>query len=50
MSQAKGLSDIEEEVVYISEPETGETLSDEEERSSRDLIDCQEGRDANAYC
>jgi hypothetical protein len=31
--------------VYICEPEVGENLNDEERRSSRDLIDYQEGSD-----
>jgi hypothetical protein len=35
-----------EEMVHACEPEAGRNLSDdEEERSSRDLIDCQVGRD-----
>jgi hypothetical protein len=36
----------EEEMVHAYEPEAGRNLSDdEEERSSKDLIDCQVGRD-----
>jgi hypothetical protein len=39
----KSLRDIEE-MVHACEPEAGRNLSDdEEERSSRDLIDCQVG-------
>jgi hypothetical protein len=35
-----------EEMVHDCEPEVGKNLSDdEEERSSRDLLDCQVGRD-----
>jgi hypothetical protein len=41
----KSLRD-EEEMVHVCEPEAGRNLSDDgEERSSRDLIDCQVGRD-----
>jgi hypothetical protein len=32
-----------EEMVCIYEPEVAESLSDEERRSSRDIVDCQEG-------
>jgi hypothetical protein len=40
----KDLKD-EEEVVHICEPEAGKSLSDdEEERSSRDLRNCQGGQ------
>jgi hypothetical protein len=40
-----------EEMVHACEPEAGRNLSDdEEERSSRDLIDCQEGREEIPYC
>jgi hypothetical protein len=39
------LSDTEEELIHICEPETGRNLSDEEEkRSVEDLINCQGGR------
>jgi hypothetical protein len=34
-----------EEVVHICEPKVGKTLSDEEGRSVKGLINCQEGRD-----
>jgi hypothetical protein len=45
------LSDIEEELIHIYEPETGRNLSDEEEvRSDKDLINCQERRDGFSYC
>jgi hypothetical protein len=40
---AESLSDTE--LVCICEPEVGETLSEEEERSVLGLINCQEGRD-----
>jgi hypothetical protein len=36
----ENLSDIEEKVVCICEPESGETLSEEEERSIKYLVDC----------
>jgi hypothetical protein len=39
------LNDIEEELVFICEPEVGETLSDEEGRSVTGLINYQQGRD-----
>jgi hypothetical protein len=40
-----------EEMVHACEPEAGRNLSDdEEERSSRDLIDCQVGRDGLSNC
>jgi hypothetical protein len=43
MRYVESLKD-EEEMVHMCEPETGRNLSDdEEERSSRDLIDCQVG-------
>jgi len=45
---AKSLSDTE--LVCICEPEVGETLSDEEERSVSGLINCQEGRDEFSNC
>jgi hypothetical protein len=41
LREIKNLSDTEEEVVYICEPEVGKSLSDEEGRSSEDLIDFQ---------
>jgi hypothetical protein len=41
---AENLSDTEEELVCICEPEIGETLDDEEGRSVSDLINYQEGR------
>jgi hypothetical protein len=44
----ESLSDIE--MVCICEPEVGETLDDEEERSVLDLINCQEGRDEFSNC
>jgi hypothetical protein len=45
LRHAENLSDIEEEMVYICEPEIGRHLSDEEEvRSVKGLINCQEGR------
>jgi hypothetical protein len=46
----ENLSDTEEEVVYVCEPEIGRHLSDEEEvRSDKDLINCQERRDGFSY-
>jgi hypothetical protein len=45
LREVETLSDTKK-VVYICEPESGESLSDEEEkRSVRDLINCQEARD-----
>jgi hypothetical protein len=44
----ESLSDTE--LVCICEPEVGETLSDEEERSVSGLINCQEGRDEFSNC
>jgi len=41
----ENLSDMEEKMVCICEPEGGESLSDEEERSYEDLVDCQEGNE-----
>jgi hypothetical protein len=34
-----------DEMVCVCKMEVGEKLSDEDERSSRDIVDCQEGRD-----
>jgi hypothetical protein len=63
LRQVENLSDTEEEMVYICEPEIGESLDEEEERSVedltdfqegnekrsvKDLIDCQEGRNENS--
>jgi hypothetical protein len=45
LRHAENLSDTEEELVFICEPEFGKTLSDEEGRSVKGLINCQEGRD-----
>jgi hypothetical protein len=45
---AKSLSDIE--LVCICEPEVGETLNDEEERSISGLINFHEGRDEFLNC
>jgi hypothetical protein len=47
---AENLSDTEEELVCICEPEVGETLSDEEGRSVTGLINCQEGRSELSSC
>jgi hypothetical protein len=45
LRHVENLSDIEEELVCICEPEAGETISDEEGRSVTGLINCQYGRD-----
>jgi hypothetical protein len=45
LRQVENLSDTEEEMVYICEPEIGESLDEEEERSTEDLIDFQEGNE-----
>jgi hypothetical protein len=37
-------------MVFIYETKVEETLSDEEERSVSDLINCQEGRDEFSNC
>ena len=51
LRHAKTLSDTEEELIHICEPETGRNLSDEEEkRSVEDLINCQEGRNGLSSC
>jgi hypothetical protein len=45
LRHAENLSDTEEELIHICEPETGRNLSDEEEkRSDEDLINCQVGK------
>jgi hypothetical protein len=47
--EIKNLSDTEDEVVYICEPEVGKILSDEEGRSSEGLIDYQGSINGNSY-
>jgi hypothetical protein len=37
-------SSATEEMVCVCDPKVGRNLSDEEERSNQDLIDCHEGR------
>jgi hypothetical protein len=50
LRHVENLSGIEEKVIHICEPEIGRNLSDEEEmRSTRDLMNCQEGRDKFLY-
>jgi hypothetical protein len=45
------LSDTEEELIHICEPQIGRHLGDEEEvRSDKDLINCQESGDGFSYC
>jgi hypothetical protein len=45
LRHAENLSGIEEKVIHICEPEIGKNLNDDEEiRSTRDLMNCQEGR------
>jgi hypothetical protein len=46
----ENLSDTEEELVRICDPEVGKTLSDEEGRLVKGLINCQEGRDKFSNC
>jgi hypothetical protein len=46
----ENLSDTKEEMVFICGPEFGKNLSDEEERSVKGLIKCQEGRDEFVNC
>jgi hypothetical protein len=48
LRHAENLNDTE--LVCICEPEVGETLSDEEERSVSNLIKYQEGRDEFLNC
>jgi hypothetical protein len=43
LRKVENLSDIEEEMVHIYEPEDRECLSEEEERSTIDLANFQEG-------
>jgi hypothetical protein len=51
LRHAENLSWIEEKVIHICEPEIGRNLNDEEEvRSVKGLINCQEGRDEFSYC
>jgi hypothetical protein len=51
LRHAKNLSDTEEEVVHICEPETGKSLSDnEDKRSVDDLKDCQKGNSELSDC
>jgi hypothetical protein len=51
MRCAEDLSDTEEKAIHICEPEIGRNLSDDEEkRSVRDLINCQEGRRELSSC
>jgi hypothetical protein len=45
LRHAKNLSDIEEKVIHICEPDIGRNLNDEEGRSIKGLINYQEGRD-----
>jgi regulator of replication initiation timing len=48
--RVENLSDIEEDMIHICELEFGRHLSDEEEvRSDKDLINCQESRDGFSY-
>ena len=44
LRHVENLSDTEEELVFICELEDGKLLSDEEGRSVKGLISCQEGR------
>jgi hypothetical protein len=45
LREVENLSDIEEKVIQIREPEIGRNLNDDEKkRSVRDLINCQGGR------
>jgi hypothetical protein len=51
LRHTENLSDTEEELIHICEPETGRNLSDEEEkRSDEDLINCQVGRNGLSSC
>jgi hypothetical protein len=45
LRHAENLSATEEDMVFICELEDGEIMSKEKERSTRDLVHCQEGRD-----
>jgi hypothetical protein len=44
LRQVENLSDTEEKMVFICELEYGESLGDEEERSTEDLVDCPGGK------
>jgi predicted Mrr-cat superfamily restriction endonuclease len=49
LRQVENLSDIEEKVIHICEPEIGRNLREEEEvRSVKGLINCQEGIDESS--
>jgi hypothetical protein len=51
LRELENLSDTEEELIHICEPEIGRHLSDEEEvRSDEDLINCQVGRNGLSSC
>jgi hypothetical protein len=51
LRELENLSDTEEELIHICEPEIGRHLSDEEEvRSDKDLINCQVGRNGLSSC
>jgi hypothetical protein len=51
LREVETLSDTEEKVVYIYEPEIGKNLSvKEDKRLVRDLIDFQEGRSGIPNC
>jgi hypothetical protein len=51
LRHTKNLSDTKEKVIHICEPEIGRNLSDDEEnRSVKDLINCQGGRSELSSC
>jgi hypothetical protein len=50
LRHSENLSDTKQEMVYICEPEVGRTLSDEEGRSVKGLINYQEDRDEFSNC
>jgi hypothetical protein len=51
MRHAENLDDIEEKVIHICVPDIGRKFSDEEEvRSVKGILNCQEGSDEISYC
>jgi len=45
MRHVENISDTKERVFFIFELEVGENVSNEEKRSRRDIVYCQEGSD-----
>jgi len=49
LRKVENLSDTEENMGFICEPEDGESLGDEEEISTKDNTDCQEGNEERSF-